>query len=188
MPNYCYYSMCVKGKKENIEEFAKVIQADYDYRTMNFSHDRHMFRVFEAEMDEIEKINEDVYQAVFNGNCAWSVSSCMFDERHSYYERLKEKYPNEFRGTTLPIESKRLNLDIEVFSEEGGMCFQEHYIIRNGNVEVDECVDWEEYYIGEYDSKEEAEEDLEIEITDEEWNCGEEYISRGGFDNWDFII
>lgn len=188
MPNYCYYSMCVKGKKENIEEFEKIINANYDYGTMTFSHDRHLFRVFEAATDGIEKVGENVYQATFSGDCAWSVHSCMFGGIASYYEDLKERFPNEFRGTTLPIESERLGLDIEVFSEESGMCFQEHYVIRSGNVEVEECVDWEEYYIGEYESKEEAEEELDIEITDEEWNSGDEYISRGGFDTWDFMI
>ena len=188
MPNYCYYSMCVKGKKENIEEFEKVMNADYDYGTMNFSHDRHMFRVFEAYMGEIQQVGEDIYQAIFSGNCAWSVFSCMFDGAHSYYESLKERYSNEFRGTTLPLESKRLNLDIEVFSEESGMCFQEHYIIRNGTVEVDDCVDWQEYYIRDFETKEEAEEELDIEITDEEWNGDDDYIGRGGFGEWNFEI
>lgn len=188
MPNYCNYSMCVKGTKENVEEFIKVIQADYNYGTMEFSYDRHFFRVFEADYNEIEELDDNIYQAIIDGYCAWSVSSCMFNNHSSsYYNALKERYPNAFRGTTLPIESKRLNLDIEVFSEEGGMCFQEHYIILKGDVVCDECVDWNEYYIDEYETKEEAEEDLEIEITDEEWNSGDSYISRGGFE-WDFDI
>ena len=68
------------------------------------------------------------------------------------------------------------------------MCFQEHYIIRNGYVVCDECVDWNEYCISDFDTKEEAEKELEIEITDEEWNSGEDYISRGGFADWDFEI
>lgn len=180
------YSMCIKGKKENVEEFIKVIQANYDYGTMEFSYDRHLFRVFEAYYKEIEQVGDDVYQVVIGGDCAWSVSSCMFED--GYYGRIKAEYPNEFRGTTLPIESKRLGLDIEVFSEEGGCAFQEHYVIINGDVIIDECVDWEEYDISEYDTKEEAETDYGIEITDEEWNSGEDFISRGGFGNWDFDI
>lgn len=187
MPNYCSYLMCVKGKKENIKEFIKVIKADYNYGAMEFSFDRHMFRVFAADYDEIEQIGENAYQVLINGYCAWSVSSCMLDSLHSYYASCKEKYKENFRGTTLPIESKRLNLDIEVFSEESGMCFQEHYIIRNGIMEVDDCVDWNEYFLEEYETKEEAEKDLGIVITDDEWN-NEEVISRGGFGEWDFII
>ena len=188
MPNYCNYSMCVVGKKENIEEFIKVIQADYDYGTMEFSHDRHMFRVFEAECEGVEERCDDIYQTIINGYCAWSVSSCML--RGGYYSRFKENHPNNFRGTTLDMESAKLNLEIEVYSEESGCCFQEHYIIINGDIECDECVDWTEIWVEEFETKEEAEEELELEITDEEWAAGQEegYFTRGGFENWDFEI
>jgi hypothetical protein len=143
--------MCVKGTKESVEEFIKVIQADYDYGTMAFSHDRHLFRVFEAEYDEIEELYNGIYQVIINGYCAWSVYCCMLDtSKSSYYKSLKTGYPCEFRGTTLLVESKRLHLDIEVFSEECGMGFQEHYVIKDGELCTDECVDYGEYYIREF--------------------------------------
>jgi hypothetical protein len=180
--------MCVVGKKENIEEFIKVIQADYDYGNMVFNNDRHMFRVFEAECNGVEQRYGNVYEAVINGYCAWSVSSCMLEG--GYYNSFKKEYPSEFRGTTLPIESKRLNLDIEVYSEESGMCFQEHYVIIDGEIVRNECVDWEEVWVEDFETKEEAEEELEIKITDEEWAAGQDegYFTRGGFENWDFNI
>lgn len=188
MANYCYYSMCVIGNKDGLEEFIKVIKADYNYGTMEFSYDRHLFRVFEADDDEIEEIGPNLYQVIISGNCAWSVASCMFDNHStSYYSSLKRDYPDAFRGTTLPLESERLNLRIEVFSEECGMEFQEHYVIINGEVIVDECVDYSEYCLEEFATKEDAEEELDIEITDEEWET-EEYIKRGGFESWDFGI
>lgn len=188
MPNYCNYSMCVVGEKKNIEEFIKVIQADYNYGTMEFSYDRHMFRVFEAVCDEIEERADDTYQTTINGYCAWSVASCMLEG--GYYNALKGDYPDDFRGTTLDRESEKLNLSIEVYSEESGCCFQEHYIITNGNIDCDECVDWSEIWVEDYETKEEAEEDLEMEITDEEWASGlsEGYFTRGGFEDWDFEI
>lgn len=188
MPNYCNYSMCVVGKKENIEEFIKVMQADYDYGNMVFNHDRHMFRVFEANCDEIEERYDGRCQVVINGYCAWSVSSCML--RGGYYNSVQKDYPNNFRGTTLDIESKKLNLDIEVYSEESGCCFQEHYIITNGKFDCEECVEWNEVWVDDFESKEEAEEELEIEITDDEWTTGleEGYFTRGGFESWDFEI
>ena len=37
-------------------------------------------------------------------------------------------------------------------------------------------------------TKEEAEAELGIEITDKEWNSGEAFIGRGGFGAWDFEI
>jgi len=118
MPNYCDYSMCVKGKKDNIEEFIKVIEADYDYNTMQFSFDRHFFRVFEADYDEIEKVGRGVYQVIINGYCAWSVASCMFED--GYYRNVRKEHRNtvNFKGTTIPLESKRLQLDIEIYSSE----------------------------------------------------------------------
>jgi len=188
MPNYCNYSMCVVGEKENIEEFIKVIQADYNYGTMEFSHDRHMFRVFEADCSEIEECVDGRFRTIINGCCAWSVSSCMFEG--GYYNTLKADYPDNFRGTTLDRESKKLKLSIEVYSEEGGCCFQEHYVIIDGNIVCDECVDWSEIWVEDYETKEEAEKDLEMEITDEEWAIGLEecYFTRGGFESWDFEI
>lgn len=188
MPNYCNYSMRAVGTKENIEEFIKVMNAGYDYRTMEFDYDRHMFRVFEAVSDEIDEYDDDIFAVTINGYCAWSVRSCMFDD--GYYGRIKERYPDDFRGTTLLLESKKLGLNIEVYSEESGMCFQEHYMIIDGELVRDECVDWSEYWVEEYETKEEAEEDLEIAITDEEWNeaQSEGYFARGGFENWDFEI
>jgi hypothetical protein len=185
MPNYCNYSMCVVGAKENVEEFIRVINADYDYGTMEFSCDRHMFRVFEATCDEIEERGDGKFQTVINGYCAWSVSSCMLEG--GYYRDCKERYGENFRGTTLRIESQRLNLDIEVYSEESGMCFQEHYIFNNGNLVCDECRDWCEYWLDDYETKEEAEAELGITITDNEWEEGE-CFSRGGFKTWDFEI
>jgi hypothetical protein len=180
--------MCVVGKKEKVEEFIKVMKADYDYGNMVFSYDRHMFRVFEAEYDEVEERYNDMYQVIINGYCAWSVATCMLEG--GYYHDIKQRYPSGFRGTTLLIESKKLNLDIEVYSEEPGCCFQEHYIIIKGDLVCDECVEWSEIWIDDYETKEEAESDLEIEITDEEWNIASEEgrITYGGFDSWDFEI
>jgi len=186
MPNLCLYSMCAIGTKESLEEFIKVMQANYDYGTMEFSYDRHLFRVFEAYYNEIEEIGENLYEVIIGGECAWSVGCCMF--KGGYYDDFKERFPNEFRGTTLPMESKRLNINIEVFSEECGCCFQEHYTIIDGKVIEDECIDYYEYYLRDYETKEEAEKDLDIEITDEEWNGDDDFISRGGFDSWNFSI
>ena len=184
MPNYCNYSMCVKCTKENVEEFVKVIKADYDYNNMQFTYHRHMFRVFEAECNEIEEIDCGVYRTIINGYCAWSVATCMLED--GYYRDNRKKFGINSRGTTLIKESDMLNLEIEVFSEECGCCFQEHYVFDNGEVLCDDCVDYEEYWFDDYETKEEAEEELEIDITDEEWVEG--FSSCGGFSEWSFDI
>ena len=185
MANNCFYSMYVKGSKENVEDFIKMIKSNYDYGTMEFEHNRHMFRVFSADEGELEALGDNTYGVAIDGDCAWSVATCMLED--GYYARCKNKYGDKFRGTTLVQESKNLNLEIEVFSEESGCCFQEHYVVRYGVLEVDECVDWYEYFIDEYDTKKEAEADLGIKITAQEWKA-KEIITRGGFDSWAFTI
>lgn len=114
---------------------------------------------------------------------------CMFEGKYTYYSELKEKYKDKCRSTTVPIESKKLSLDIEIFSEEISIGFQEHYLIENGKVEKDEEKDFFMCCLTNYDSKKEAEICFLNEITDEEWENreNEERISRGGFD-WDFTI
>lgn len=187
MPNTCDYSMRVVGKKENIEEFIKIMKATYNYFEKEFSNDLHFFRIFEAIEDQIEELDNRSYATTINGTCAWCVSSCMFDnEPKSYYQLAKQEYSDDFRGTLVPIESKRLGLDIEIFSEDG-LTFQEHYIVKQGVIETEDCVDWHEYYIGDFSSKEEAEKSLNIKITDEEWEDRSHSICRGGFE-WDFLI
>ena len=185
LSNPCFYSMKVKGAKEDIEEFIQLIKADYNYDTMEFSFDRHLQRVFDAEEEELVAIDDNTYSVFISGECAWSVVVCMLDD--GYYVSMKSRLGDKFRGTTLEIESERLNLDIEVFSEECGMCFQEHYLIKHGMVEIEDCVEWNEYFLDEYETKEEAEEDLDIEITDDEWD-EREMITRGGFGDWEFTI
>ena len=77
---------------------------------------------------------------------------------------------------------------MEVYSEESGCCFQEHYVFVDGDLICEECVEWNEYWIDDYETKEEAEGELGIKITDEEWNSGDACFTRGGFENWDFEI
>ena len=82
MPNYCDYEMKVVGKTNCIKEFIKVMQADYNYGTNEFTGPRHMYRVFEAYVDqEPEAIDEyGNAECIISGYCAWSVASCMLDQ------------------------------------------------------------------------------------------------------------
>lgn len=186
MANYCNFSMCVKGTKENIEDFLKVMKADYNYDKMEFTHDRHFFRVFESNCDEIVECEDGRYKAIIGGYCAHSVNSCMFDDIFTYYRTGKEYITEDYKATTLPIESKNLGLDIEVYSEEPGCAFQEHYVIVNGDVIIDKCVKWKSYWLDNFETKEEAERELGITIYNDEWE--ENYVERGGFREWNFVI
>ena len=179
MPNYCSYNMKVKGEKQNVEEFIKIMKANYNYRDMKFDFERHMGgRVFDAVASEIECENDKHY-SIITGSCAWSVSACM--RENGYYKDFKNDYKDMCRSTTLAIESERLNLKIEVVSTEPGMCFAEHYIFNDGDLICEECVDYNEYPIYEFENKEDAEKEYDIEISDTEWKS-HDYVCRGGFD------
>lgn len=187
MPNICSYCMQVKGKPENVEEFIKIIQTDYAYdkngncynpSDHNKPVEKHFWRVFEANV-ESDDISYDIRTVEISGDCAWSVKSCMCDGLFTY----QYQNPNG-HGTTLQKESERLQLAIEVFSEECGMGFMEHYVVVDGNIIIDDCIDYAEYYTGDFDTVEEMNVEYGTNFTQEEFEANE-YISVGGID-WEF--
>ena len=192
MPNYCSYDMKVKAKnKENLLEFIKIIQSDYDYNNNKFTAARHLWRVFEAdcEEDEIEE-SEDCFSIIIYGDCAWSVNCCMLEGAHTYYN----DHLNDPRNSSLLRESKILDLEIEVFGEELGAGFQEHYIIKNGEITLEETSDAQEFCYE--DCKENEKEALE-EInkytngnlkTLEEFFNGEDYVTVSNFSEYGTFI
>jgi hypothetical protein len=112
----------------------------------------------------------------------------MMESEKSYYTIYAND--NRPRQTSLIKESKLLNLKIELFSESDNEKYQEHILVDNGEVMINEHSDVEVYYVENYDTKEEAEKALGVDFTDEEWNEREDrdnYIYRGGF-IWDFTI
>ena len=176
MPNYCGYQMRVKGTKKDIEEFNKVITADYNYTKNEFTFDRHFWRVFDADFifeDEYEDMKDDDTTIVeIHGVCAWSVFVCMFDGPHTYQGDMKDKEGN--KGTTILEECKKLNLEIEIFSSEPGCCFAEYYYMINGELKENMCVDYTEEY-----EDEDCCEDYVVhcELTDEDGYFEYKYLN-----------
>lgn len=112
--------------------------------------------------------------------------SCMFDGASTYQQK-----DTTGKGTTITALAKELNLDIEIFSEEPGCGFMEHFLINNcGELEINDCIDYYEYYIEEYDTLEEAIKDLNLkdgDITQEEFDeamADDGYVRKGGIE-WD---
>ena len=144
MPNYCDYQMKLRGAKENVQKFIAYLKADYSYNNGKWecSEDRHFFRVFEAAHDPGEDtvdVSGETISTV-GGYCAWSVFSCLFEGNHTYYDQWKNDGEN-FKGTHILEASKELDLDIEIYSEEAGVGFMEHYLIEKGELLVDDCFD-----------------------------------------------
>lgn len=178
MANICSFSMRVRGTHENIESF---------YKALNQEGTIWMGRGAEAD---IEYEDEDI--ASIDGWCKWSVYSALIANAISMREKpelwLIDSDKNR-EYITLEEACKKWNIDMEVYSEEYGCCFQEHYLIEKGDVIINDCVEACEYDLYEYDTKEEAEAELEIKLSDEEWekNKGDRLLV-GGFDSWDFEI
>lgn len=182
MPNICTANLNIRGYKDNVDEFLKILQADYDYYKMEFTHNKHFYRVFQAEVynDEIYGVTKFVSAFI---ECAWSVACCMFDDAYTYYnestiitkdmsyEDKEFAAQHIIHSTCIEREAKRLNLDIEIISEEPGIGFREHYLFYEGDLKRDDCVSYEEYYIGDSNTKEEYEEDFgcKIPLTEEEF-------------------
>ena len=185
MPNLCCFEMNVQGTKERVENFIKVIKANYDYNsdTCECDYDRHLFRVFEADVfsDTINESNIRTIEIV--GQCAWSVYSCMCEGGSTYYNDFKTE--KGFKGTTLQKESA-LGLAIQVYSEESGCAFQEHFVYVNGETIAEECIDWEENYIDNEDDLAEYNKSHGTSYTMQYIEEHDNSLPEGGFENQEF--
>lgn len=141
MANDCLYEMKIKGSKKAINRVIKCLKANYNYGEEKKPRHKHFFRIFECydDGDEIIKNEDGTFTKFVYGECAWSVRSCMLSGSCTYYEDIKKGYPKIFMGTDLLEQSK--DCEIEVFSEELGMEFSEHYLFKNGEMLLDNCID-----------------------------------------------
>lgn len=142
MANNCFYDMHVRGSIDNVDQFLDILQ--YKHHKYQFS------RVFGADVYDFEvQSNEEgsFATAMVYGDCAWSVAVCMTDCDWSYQLSIPK-----YEMTTLQNMSRQLNLDIEVWSEEPGMGFQEHYLYKNGVEVLNVCLD--DYISAFYDPEE----------------------------------
>ncbi len=169
MPNYCYYEMKVKGRKEDCYKWLSKMRS--------YDEENHFYRIFDADItDECGTDND--YSIIISGDCAWSLETCC---RSSGYSG----------GIDLFAEnSKVLNIIMEAYSQEPGCCFQEHYIYNRGRCCSDECEDWSEYYWDRDEcSFEDYKKDYDVpdSITESDFD-DEGYYHEGGFGEWNFVI
>lgn len=162
MANLCFYSMKVVGeRRENLEKFFRAMNWDGEYKESGVG------RVYDCDMvEEITQRADGLYQMTVAGDCAWSVQSSMI-------QGVRRDFPNG-----LPVQSERLNLDIEVYAEECGMEFQEHFLFRKGEQLIADCVDW--YDIDLEDFEDDAEKVKEII---EDYGV-EQYIKTGNYKDY----
>lgn len=188
MPNYCDAKIIVTGNARCVDEFTKIIQADYSYTEMRFTHTPHFFRVFEAGIID-EKINGLMKQTTYDITCAWSVYCCMMNGPLSYYDENKS-FADEygvFYGTYLNECAKRLGLFIEVFSVEPGVGFNEYYLIDNhGYTAIDQTYEMRNYDLNDYKSRDDFIKQTGDYISEEDYKWSmdeyEGWYATNGYD------
>lgn len=178
--NNCYFQMKVCGSKENVQDFYDMMKWQNKYK------DNGVGRVFSCDCYE-EYQQDNNYIMFLEGDCAWSIESAM----------VKDIFGNS-KQNDIVSASKNLSLAIEAYSEECGSAFQEHFIIKNGNVTTEDCVDWNCYCMDEIETDEDAMRELlsdsEIilkgitienykDFIDDDGN-----IKVGDFEDWEWTI
>ena len=153
MPNYCNFSFKAVGNPDALVTFAAIAKADY-HGTKDDP--KHFYRVFEFNVEGFDET------AIYGwGYCAWSVSSCFL--AGGYYD------PNNTNnGTHLEKVCKELNISVEFYSTETGMCFSEHILMTPDGLKIDDCVDY--YELDKEIELEEFNNTTGLEWTQEEFN------------------
>lgn len=163
MANNCLYSMKVIGEKNSIEDFIKMMKWKNEYKEDGIG------RVYSCSVYESEDIKDtDKVAYYMEGDCAWSVCAAMI----------------ETEQRSLINESIRLGLVIEIYSQELGCEFEEHYIINEGEIVLEKQTDIFSIY-DEEDKREVAE---RLGITIDEVEAGMDDCHYGGFADWEFTI
>ena len=170
MSNLCLFSMRVTGKPEAILEVNDRLTTQ-DYTKPHF-----------ARIAEVYFSNEDTYQTdgygLFDGGCDWSVLIAMMNEPEiSTYSRVKQQNPG-CPVVNIVDESKRLDVMIEIYSVESN--FAEHFLVDNGDLIVEDSVDYTEVDPSEYDSVDDIYDELGITITQEQFDK-QEPVEIGGY-------
>lgn len=199
MANSCDFEMKVKGKSESVETLIKLLK-DHE---LDESEERYFGGWLENIMYEMEDdpINQSSI-AFVTGGCKWSVILSLLGVKDSYYDEDKKDYGDKSKVTCLENESKRLNLDIEIYSSEYGVGFEEHFLIKEGELLINDCVNaWQldEMYFENEDLSEEFKEIVERfykkKISNNEWEELHKWLLEnprnyrlGGYDEWKFEI
>lgn len=123
--NICNGEMRVLGSVENKK---KLLDLFLKENSTNKEKDIYFARTW-ITLDD-ESVDENLKHKVLTIKfyCDWSVNFCLLSKSKEH-----ENCP------TIQEVSKKLNLDIEIASDESGMGFTEFYHINNGFLEIEEC-------------------------------------------------
>ena len=173
MANNCYFEIRIKGSKKSCDAWVK--------RMKSYEETNHFYRIFSCDVYLSEYVDKakDEYVMEMCGDCAWSLESCC---RQSGYSGGIDLFA---------VNTAELNLKMEAFSEETGMCFQEHYIYEYGVCKKEICVPFYEYFFDEnlWTCFEDFKSEYKLPKELKEIDFDENGLCRvGGFGEWIFSI
>lgn len=151
MANNCFFTARLIGKGDIIDKISEWIK-NHTYDSCEF--------VESAEppiSDEILADFEHDTDIEVSGDVKWSLNSAWNLDKKKPESPYKLDTADPKTAELLKnLENERMNGEslvdftegymIELYSEESGMGFQEHYIIKNGEILVDDCRNWYENY------------------------------------------
>lgn len=178
MANICGFDMKIKGTTNNVIHLLNVL-----INTKLHDTKPHFYRVDEVVITNDKAISSG--EVTVSGDCAWDVRSCLTKLDGTSYYNQDIKKGTHSHGTTLEIETKRLNLTVEIYSEESET--QEHLIIANGEVKLDEIRHCDTIHTDDYDSVEELNHQNKLNISKKDFEENE-ILHTGGFDEWVYSI
>ena len=170
MPNHCFYSARIVGRRKcNVKRFLAILKyQDTGFKPKDGKEGLYFCRTFDAVCENGILKDGKLYYADVFGDVAWSIASCWLDGEQTYAnDRNNHRWPNgipenrEYEDAygrkvianyviTAPDVCKLLGCAIEIWSSEPGMGFQEHYLIDpDGSMTITEVVGWTEAEIDE---------------------------------------
>ena len=155
MANNCYYALkAVANNEEALKRLVRIMK----YEDEEFF----IYRCFQAIEGEIKKEDNGLFSIEIEGDVAWSCAK-WFDHE----EDKNELAENNAHYITLDLLCEKFNIGIELWSQECGCEFQEHYVVNHkGEILIDDNVYWSYIY------------------KDEKGNELDEPIEKGGFEGW----
>ena len=134
MANCCSFDMMVVARKmESIERLLSIM-----------SHTDKEFYIYRVDASMLEEPGEQdgLWVAKFCGDVAWSCTPWISDKPNP-----ERKNNNGASYTNITELCKLLDIGVEIWAEEPGMCFQQYILVNHvGEVCADDTEHWEQEF------------------------------------------